>query len=94
MRGLWVTRCFAVPARPGTGTLLAWRLELVERPGCRLDTEIAGVEHLNAGLMIALERRQRTRTSGSFGIRSVAEPQAQVCTGAVTGFDTASKESV
>src|SRR5678816_1326274 len=69
----------AVPPYPGSRTALALGgLELTERPGCCLGTEIAGVKHLNAGLMIALERRHSARTSRGRGIGRVAEPQAQM----------------
>src|SRR4030095_6709600 len=53
-------------------------LELTKRPGCCLGTEIAGVKHLNAGLMIALERRHGARASRGRSIGRGAEPQAQM----------------
>src|SRR5215475_1242172 len=53
-------------------------LELSERSVCRLGTEIAGIQHLNAGLMIILERRQGARTSRVRSVGRVAEPQPEM----------------
>src|SRR5690348_8790665 len=73
------TPSFAVPPRLRRRHGVAvGRLELAERPAGCLGTEIAGVKHLNAGLMISLEGRLRARASGGRGIGSVAEPKAQM----------------
>ena len=52
--------------------------QFTERTILSLGTEIARVQYLDAGLMIAVEGRHIARTSRRYGIGCVAEPQPEM----------------
>src|SRR6266542_606081 len=53
-------------------------LELPERAILCLDTEVAGVQHLDASLVITVEGRRGVRASGGHGVGRVTEPHPEM----------------